>query len=162
LFVERCPPQAILLEKIGSYEAMNQWVDRLHLACYVLFVIPILLYATLYALGMPPSLYRRSFFWMGILMLSLFTSSSICHQLATSFACRPIEIIFDWRFMSMLGMQMFAFLVCLHHAYVFASVYLIAPVRRQAPSEALEKPTSEKSDGLSLLLHSNYDLAISK
>jgi hypothetical protein len=132
---------------------MNQWVDRLNLACYVLFVIPILIYTTLYALGMTPSLYRRSFFWMAILMLSLFTSSSICHQLATSLACRPIEIIFDCRFVSMLGMQMFAFLVCLHHAYVFASVYLIAPVRRQASSEVLGKPTSEKSDDVAVLLH---------
>ena len=156
--VERCPPQAILLDKIDSYDAMNRWVDRLHLACYVLFVMPIILYATLYELGMTQSMHRKSFFWVGILMLSMFTDSSLCHQLATSFACRPIEIIFDWRYMSMVGMQIFACFVCLHHAYVFASVYLIPSLRRRAPSERVGKTTSDKPGDLALLLHSKQDL----
>ena len=62
----------------------------------------------------------------------------------------------------MIGMQIFAFLVCLQHAYVFASVYLTPRVRRQAPVPVGEKPTPPKSDHLALLLHSNDDVVVSK
>ena len=161
-FLEQCPPQAILLNSTSSYEAMNRLIDHLQLACYVLFIMPILFYAALYGHGMTQSVLRRSTFRVGIFMLSLFAASSICHQLISSFACRPIEILFDWRYMSMIGMQIFAFLVCLQHAYVFASVYLTPRLRLKAPFLAEEKLVPTKSDHLALLLHSNNDLDVSK
>ena len=161
-FVERCPPKAILLNSTSSYEAMNRLIDHLKLACHALFIVPILVYVALYGHGKTQSMHRRSTFRMGILMLSLFAGSSICHQLVSSFACRPIEILFDWRYMSMIGMQIFAFLVCLQHAYVFASVYLIPRVRLKAPVVVGEKPALAKSGHLALLLHSNNDVDVSK
>ena len=64
--------------------------------------------------------------------------------------------------MSMIGMQIFAFLVCLQHTYVFASVYLVLRVRRKAPVPVEEKPAMAKSDHLAVLLHSNDDVDVSK
>ncbi|CAF3665442.1 unnamed protein product [Rotaria socialis] len=59
-------------------------------------------------------------------ILIYLVGSSICHQLASALACRPMEILYDLRYISMLIMQISGFFICLSFAFLlgvkFASI----------------------------------------
>jgi hypothetical protein len=62
-------------------------------------------------------------FWYGLLVLSLFVGSSICNQWISSLTCRPVEILYDKRFTSILGAQMIGFVACIHLAYGLGVIF---------------------------------------
>ena len=53
--------------------------------------------------------------------------SSIFHQLATGLISRPVEIVADLRFQSLLIFQIIGFLFCLFCAYIFGVLYVAYP-----------------------------------
>ena len=49
--------------------------------------------------------------------------SHICMELVSAFTCRPIEVLYDVRFTSMLAAQLFSFIGCLLFAYKLGSIF---------------------------------------
>ncbi|CAF1434280.1 unnamed protein product [Adineta steineri] len=62
-------------------------------------------------------------FWYGLLVLSMFVGSSICNQWISLLICRPVEILYDKRFTSILGVQMISFIACIHLAYGLGTIF---------------------------------------
>ncbi|CAF1006730.1 unnamed protein product [Rotaria sordida] len=62
-------------------------------------------------------------FWYGLLVLGMFVGSSICNQWISALTCRPIEMLYDKRFTSILGVQMISFIACVHVAYGLGCIF---------------------------------------
>jgi hypothetical protein len=67
--------------------------------------------------------HNSSDFWYGLLVLGMFVGSSICNQWISSLTCRPVEILYDKRFTSILGVQMIGFVACIHWAYGLGTIF---------------------------------------
>ena len=85
-----------------------------------------------------PSLYV----WHGLYILIMLSSSSICNQLFSALNCRPIEMIYDKRFNTMAGMQMFAFIMSLHLAYTLGTMFTPLWDQLETSSNKSHKNTS--------------------
>jgi hypothetical protein len=98
---------------------------------------------------------RKVFLCSGILILVV---SSICNQLISSFTCRPFQIIYDRSFMSMIFIQIIAFLFCLFFIFMFARMY--GPLIRHYPeiSDILPIPVRTKLNRQHQLCYSTYNI----
>jgi hypothetical protein len=68
-------------------------------------------------------------------VLIFMVGSSMCHQFATALACRPIEILYDLRYTSMLIIQITGFFICLLFAFFLGVKYAaIKPIHRFSKS----------------------------
>jgi hypothetical protein len=56
----------------------------------------------------------------------LFVISSVCNQMVSATACRPIEILYNLRYISMIMVQLVGFFICLLFSFFlgikFASI----------------------------------------
>ncbi len=84
-----------------------------------MLIIGLLFYFTLYGKSTNGNSLN---FWWGLSVLGMLVGSSICNQLISSLTCRPVEILYDERFTSILGVQMIAFITCIHFAYGLGNV----------------------------------------
>ena len=68
--------------------------------------------------------------------------SHICMELVSVFTCRPIEVLYDIRFTSMLAAQLFSFIGCLLFAYKLGSIFS----NKRSRCVSLKKPSLISSD----------------
>ena len=62
----------------------------------------------------------------------------LCHQLLTAVACRPVAILYDLRYNSMLIIQIIGFFICLLFAFFLGVKFAsIKPAHRQVKSSNL-------------------------
>jgi uncharacterized membrane protein (UPF0182 family) len=93
---------------------MDQSVTILYTTCFLLFIIGILLYIVSIKLQ---TNHKGSFFSFGMIILFIFVGSNICNQLISSFTCRPVQILYEKRYISMIATQIFISTTSLHFAY---------------------------------------------
>ena len=129
LFTERCLllPSSLLLstsiDNINSYNFMKILVACLCIGSYIFIVMAEMIYRS--ASENPLENPYMWFCWCRKVLIYL-VAWSICHQLATALACRPMEILYDLRYTSMLIVQTIGFFICLLFAFFlgvkFASI----------------------------------------
>jgi len=88
--------------------------------CYIMLIMVLVFYFTL---PKKRTNDNRLHFWYCLLVLGMFVGSSICNQWISSLTCRPIEMLYDKRFTSILGVQMISFIACVHLAYGLGSIF---------------------------------------
>jgi len=131
------------LNTASSYAVVDQSLILLGGICYIMLIIGFLLYFILNGkLTNDTSLS----FWYGLLVLGMFIISSICNQLISSLICRPVEILYEKRFTSILGVQMIGFIACIHFAYGLGCIF--TPIFDQ------RRTTLPRSDSRTLLFPS--------
>jgi hypothetical protein len=94
----------------------------------------ILLYIILIKREITP---KKPFFWFGMITLVMFVGSSVSNQLISSFTCRPVEMMYDRRYASMIGTQIFVFIASLHFAYGFGQT--CGPILNQRKISQISK-----------------------
>jgi hypothetical protein len=113
-----CSSSSRFLNNANSYTLMNQSVILPILICCGILIIGFFLFYNLNEKTPKSSTNACSLhFWHGLVALSMFVGSSIYNQWISSFICRPVEILYDRRFTSILGVQMLGFILCLPMAY---------------------------------------------
>lgn len=128
LFAERCSLLSIPAEKIDSYKYMSVLIVFI-CGGFQIFI------AAAYVESTPSSREHlenpyKWFCWCRKILIYL-VCSSILHQLASALACRPMEILFDLRYTSMLFVQMGGFFICLFFAFFLGVKFAaIKPVHR--------------------------------
>ncbi len=119
-FSDWCSSSSRFLNNTHSYAVIDQSVSLLSGACYIILIIGLLFYFT----SNKKSTNNKSLnFWYGLLVLSMFVGSSICNQWISSLTCRPVEILYDKKFTSILGMQMISFIASIHMAYGLGAIF---------------------------------------
>jgi hypothetical protein len=115
-----CSSSSHFLNNTGSYTVVDQSVPFLFGTCYIMFIIGLFLHSIFNEKTIND---KSSNFWFGLLVLGMFVGSCICNQLISSFTCRPIEIAYDKRFTSILGVQILSFLISIHFAYGLGCIF---------------------------------------
>lgn len=64
-------------------------------------------------------------FELALVILLCLIGSCVCIQIISALTCRPFEILFDLRFISILTTQLLGFIGCLLFAYKFGSIFAI-------------------------------------
>jgi len=120
LFTERCllwPPWLLSvasIDTINSYKSMKTLIVLLCSGSYIFMMGAEIISKP--ESDVPLENPYMWFCWCRKILIYL-VGSSICHQLATALACRPIEILYDLRCISMLIMQITGFFICLSFAF---------------------------------------------
>jgi hypothetical protein len=124
VFIERCSLSlTVPVDNISSYMYMN--VINITLCFGSLILISLV--QSFFSDVSPKYLENpyRWFCWCRKILI-FFVGSSICNQVVSATACRPIEIIYDLRYISMIMVQLIGFFTCLLFAFFlgikFASV----------------------------------------
>jgi len=115
-FLDWCSSSSRFLNNTNSYAVADKSVIILGGSCYIMLIMVLVFYFTLHKK-------RCLHFWYGLLVLGMFVGSSICNQWISSLTCRPIEMLYDKRFTSILGVQMISFIACVHLAYGLGSIF---------------------------------------
>ena len=68
------------------------------------------------------------FCWCRKMVICL-VCSSICNQLVNALSCRPIEIAYDIRYLSMLIVQILGFFICLLFSFFLGVKYASVKVK---------------------------------
>jgi hypothetical protein len=123
IFIERCAlSSSICAGTISSYMYMRMIVTVLSFGSYILIQLMLPLYKEIsYNQLVDPS---QWFCWCYKILIHL-VISSICHQLASILICRPIDILYDIRFLSMFIVQIIGFFICLHFAFFLGVKYAL-------------------------------------
>ncbi len=72
-------------------------------------------------------------FELVLILLLCLAGSCVCIQIASVLTCRPFEILFDLRFISMLTAQLLGFIGCLLFAYKLGSTFPIKIPKNISP-----------------------------
>jgi len=125
-FVKRCTlSSSVPINNLNSYAFMQYLVILLCVCSYLLLVTSQWLYlAFFHALLLDP---YQWFCWCRKIFICL-VISSICNQLASVLGCRPIEILYDIRYISMIIVQIIGFFISLLFAFFLGVKY--ASVKR--------------------------------
>jgi hypothetical protein len=121
LFTERCTlSSSITIDNMSRYGSMQWLVLSLCLCCYVLLIGSQYLYIN-FSRNELVTPYRW-FCWCRKIFVCL-VSASICNQLASVLGCRPIDIIYDIRYISMFIVQIIGFFICLLFTFFLGVKY---------------------------------------
>ena len=115
-----CSSSSRFLNNTNSYAVVDKSVIILGGSCYIMLIMVLVFYFTLHKKRTNDNSLH---FWYGLLILGMFVGSSICNQWISSLTCRPIEMLYDKRFISILGVQMISFIACVHVAYGLGSIF---------------------------------------
>jgi hypothetical protein len=115
-----CSSSSHFLNNTSSYAIVDQSVLLLCGTCFIMLIIGLFLHPIF---NEKLTNDNNSNFWFGLLVFSMFVGSSICNQLISSLTCRPIEILYDKRYTSILGVQILSFLICVHFAYSLGCIF---------------------------------------
>jgi hypothetical protein len=134
LFTERCllwPPllsSPTTIDYINSYKFMFILIMILCVGSYACMIVAQSIFISEY--DVPLENPYMWFCWCRKILIYL-VGGFICHQLATALACRPIEILYDLRYVSMLIMQITGFFICLSFAFFLGVKFAsIKPIHR--------------------------------
>ena len=123
LLIEKCLlSHSIPLDQLKTYDDMGVLVDVLCIATMGLSMLAQGLYNDTNP-GKYASPYE-SYCWCRRIFICL-VGSYACHQLASVLACRPMEIIYDIGFASMLSFQMGGFVSCVAFAYILGAKFAL-------------------------------------
>ncbi len=126
IFIERCAlSSSICAGKVSTYMHMRILVAFISFGSYILIqsMLPLCKEISYDQLIDPSQWFR----WCYKILIHL-VISSICHQLASILICRPIDILYDIRFLSMFIVQIIGFFICLLFAFFLGVKY--ASVKR--------------------------------
>ena len=115
--LDRCSYAGTVLNNTTSYEIINRSVDLLSVSHCVLLLMSILVRVIIAGRDTREFNHWKRFLWFELVILAM---SSIGSQLISSFTCRPVDVIYDFNFMSMIVMQMIGFIATLSYTYLFA------------------------------------------
>ena len=138
LFTERCllwPPSLLSvtsIDNINSYKSMKILIILLCAGSYIFMMGAEIISKP--GSDVPLENPYMWFCWCRKILIYL-VGWSICHQVATALACRPMEILYDFRYISMLIMQITGFFICLSFAFFLGVKFAsIKPVHRLSES----------------------------
>lgn len=120
-FTGRCSSSSLIsIENIHSYTSMNMLVILL----YIGSVLLILLVQLLYSYVSREQLLKpyRWFCWCRKIFICLVVVS-IFHQLVNALACRSIDVLYDFRYISIFTIQITGFVICLLFAFFLGIKY---------------------------------------
>lgn len=126
LFAEECTPSSpVCATKIRSYLFMRILVGFLYGGSYILVIQMFPLFKGIsYDQLVNPC---QWFCWCRKILIYL-VISSICNQLGSILICRPIDILYDVRYISMIIVQIIGFVICLLFTFFLGVKY--ASVKR--------------------------------
>ena len=123
LFLERCSlSPTISVENIKNYMSM--------FTLNLIICVATMLFAFLGNFLYPYISYNylnncyQSFRWSRN-FLCVLALTTICNQLASGLACRSIDILYDFRFTSMIIVQIVGFVICLLFAFLLGIKYAL-------------------------------------
>jgi hypothetical protein len=122
LFIERCTlsSTAVNTDIIESYSSTQLLAQLLFFCCCMLNVVSQWIYSDVsYTQLVKPN---QWFCWCRNMLIYL-VSSSICNQLISVWGCRPIETLYDIRYISMFIVQITGFAICLIFAFFLGVKY---------------------------------------
>jgi len=104
----------ISLYNIRSYTSMTLLIILLYVGSLLLSALA----QSFYSYACPVQLVKpyRWICWCRKIFICL-VGASICNQLVNALACRPIEILYEIRYSSMLIVQIFGYVICLLFAF---------------------------------------------
>ncbi len=118
LFVsERCSPYS-------SHPAFHQFLIHQFLLVFLLVLIIMSLCMCICCPRQRDNP-RIEYLSLSLAILVCLAISCICIQISSAMTCRPIEIIFDFRFLSVLSVQLIGFIGCLLFAVKLGVTYAI-------------------------------------
>jgi hypothetical protein len=127
LFIERCSLSlTVPVDNINSYIYMNFVNITMCIGSLLLMVLTESLLN-----NVSPKYIENPYRWFCWCrkVLILLVGSSICNQMVSATACRPIEILYDLRYIAMIMTQLVGFFICLIFAFFlgikFASIKAI-------------------------------------
>ncbi len=134
-FVERC----------SSYSSGHAFHTFICVQYAIAFMLMILSYPLILATNLRFSIRFRVIeqFDLTLVLLFCVIGSCVCIQIISALTCRPFEIIFDLRFISILTMQLFGFIGCLLFAYKFGSIFAIKIPQKVSQGNTLSIPLSQ-------------------
>ena len=123
IFIEKCfLSPSISVDQMETYERMGKLVAHLCFAAMGFSILAQGLYKETNP-GRSASPYE-SYCWYWRITACV-VGSYACHQLASALACRPMEVIFDFGFFSMLILQMGTFVSCLAFANTLGAKFAL-------------------------------------
>ncbi|CAF2150444.1 unnamed protein product [Rotaria magnacalcarata] len=137
-YAKRClslPPSLLLstsIDNIRSYSSMSILIVFLCFGSESLILVAQMVYDSVSRdqLDNP----YKWFCWCRKVLI-LLVGSSLFHQLSTALACRPMDILYDFRYTSMLIVQITGFFICLLFAFFLGVKFAsIKPVHSLAKS----------------------------
>ncbi len=124
LLIERCSLSlTVPVDNISSYMYMN--VINISL-CIGSLLFTALIQSSFN--NVSPKYLKNPYHWFCWCrkILILFVISSVCNQMVSATACRPIEILYNLRYISMIMVQLVGFFICLLFSFFlgikFASI----------------------------------------
>jgi hypothetical protein len=136
LFKERCsliPPSLLLstpIDRMNGYKSMRILSICLCIGSHMFLLMAQCVYSTV-SRDQLENPYRW-FCWCRKILIYL-VAAAICNQLASTVVCRPIEILYNLRYTSMLLVQMTGFFTCLLFAFFLGVKFAsIEPIHRSS------------------------------
>ena len=155
--VERCSlslPNSV--HNMNSYMSMNLIGNILCFVLWISLIIVQVLFNNISVKSLENPF--RWFCWCRKILV-FFILSSISNQLASATACRPIEILFDFRHISMIMIQLLGFFFCLFYSFFLGVKFAsIRPSHRLWSSSkwCLAKHSPLFSKNIKYRLNNNY------
>jgi hypothetical protein len=123
LFIERCSLSITnSVENISSHISMNI-LNVFQCSA----MVGLILYMGRLYLHVPSDYFDNYYQWfrLSLNILIYLAASCICNQLVSAFACRPMNILYDFRFASMIIVQIVGFLICLVFTFLLGIKYAL-------------------------------------
>jgi hypothetical protein len=117
----------IFLERCSSYSSGHAFHYFLRGQYCITFMLMTLFYPLILivCLNLSAPFQVINQFELVLTLLLCLIGSSVCIQIISALTCRPFEILFDLRFVSILTTQLLGFIGCLLFAYKFGSTFPI-------------------------------------
>jgi hypothetical protein len=134
-FVERCSP----------YSSGHAFHSFIYDQCGITFMFMILTYPFVMVVSLRFNIRFQVIDQFGLTLVLFFCliGSCVCIQIISALTCRPFEILFDLRFISILTTQLFGFIGCLLFAYKFGSIFAIKIPQKIFPKNTLSIPLTQ-------------------
>ena len=120
-----CSPSSRFLNNTSSSVIEDHSVIDLFIIFCVISIMGLLIYFYLNEKVMQWSTNGSNLHFVPVLFaLTLFAILSFVNQSLSSLICRPVEILYNSQFSSMLGIQLYGFLISLLGAYSLGSIFI--------------------------------------
>jgi hypothetical protein len=121
IFIGRCSASSLIsVDNVHSHTSTSQLIILLYFGAILLSGLAQWLYSSVSRDQLVKP--YRWFCWCRRIFICL-VCTSICHQLVNALSCRPIDILYNIRYLSMLVVQIVGFFICLLFAFFLGVKY---------------------------------------